>query len=462
MSEMPTHRFERTSLLPVPAESAYAWHTRPGAFERLTPPWENVRVVAQEGPFEQARVTLRLGLGPFHQEWVARHHDAVPGRQFVDTQERGPFAAWEHTHLFEPAGTGTCHYTDRIHYRLPFGAAGALAAGLVAGRLERTFRYRHATVRDDLLAHGRFSARGPLTIAVTGATGMIGRALAAFLSTGGHRVLRIVRRGRGPEDIIWDPAAGRLDPAALDGVDAVVHLAGEPIAGGRWSEEHKRRIRDSRVQGTTLLAETIAGLARPPRVLVSASAVGIYGDRGDDLLTEADGRAVGPAKSFVQEVGAVWEACTAPVEQAGVRVVRLRIGIVLSPAGGALAAMLPAFLAGAGGPLGSGRQYMSWISLDDVVGAIHHALFTESLAGPVNATGPLPVTNAAFTAMLGRVLVRPAILPVPAAALRLLFGQMADELLLASARVVPTRLKETGYDFRQPTLEAALRHGLGR
>ena len=459
---MASRRFELASELPVGAEEAYAWHTRPGAFERLSPPWEGARVLERHGDLASGVVTLEVPIGPFRRRWVARHRDAVPGRRFVDEQVEGPFARWVHTHHFEPLGSDRCRYIDRIEYELPFGAVGELGEGQVRARMERIFRYRHLTLQQDLASHRRYPAAGPLDIAITGATGLIGRHLVPFLTTGGHRVRRVVRRATMSTDIPWDPASRRLDGARLNGVDAVIHLAGEPIAGGRWTAERRRRILESRAQGTMLIADTLAALPSPPRVLISASAVGVYGDRGAEELTEESRLRTGPATLFVERVGHAWEAGAEAADRAGIRVVRLRIGIVLTPDGGALAQMMPPFRAGVGGRLGSGVQYMSWIGIDDVLGAILHVLRTDALRGPVNVTAPGPVTNAEFTRQLGRILGRPALLPVPAAALRLLLGEMADELLLASLRVRPERLLRSGYVFRQPTLAEALRHVLGR
>ena len=301
------------------------------------------------------------------------------------------------------------------------------------------------------------------TVAVTGASGLVGSALVTGLTSAGHRVVRVVR-GAGAASVAgqrlarWDPESGALEPSALAGADAVVHLAGESVAGGRWTEAKKRRIRSSRVDVTRRLAEALLRLERPPRLLVSASAVGYYGDRGSEILREDSS----PGPGFLAEVCREWEAATDPAARAGIRVVRLRIGMVLSRRGGALGAMLTPFRLGAGGPVGSGVQWVSWIAIDDLVGAILHALATESLAGPVNAVAPEPVTNRELARTLGRVLRRPALLPLPAVAARLLFGQMADELLLASARVEPARLRATGFTFRHARLEDALRHELGR
>jgi hypothetical protein len=299
-----------------------------------------------------------------------------------------------------------------------------------------------------------------MKVAVTGSSGLIGSALIRSLSATGHGVVRLVR-SPAPADkgvLYWDPASFRLDPAALEGLDAMVHLAGESIASGRWSATRKARIRDSRVVGTKFLSEALSRLARPPRVLATASAIGYYGNRGEQVLREDSA----PGIDFLAEVCRAWEAAVGPAVARGIRVVHLRFGVVLSPEGGALAKMLLPFRLGLGGRLGSGQQYMSWVALDDAVGAIEHALATDTLRGPVNVVAPRPVTNLEFTRTLGRVLSRPTLLPVPAPAARLALGEMADALLLASSRVEPARLLASGYRFRHPDLEEALRQMLGR
>jgi uncharacterized protein len=297
-----------------------------------------------------------------------------------------------------------------------------------------------------------------MKVVVTGARGLIGSALVPALLAGGHSVSRLTRgEPREEGEYRWDPAAGQIDPAALEGVDAGVHLAGESV-GGRWTSAKKERILRSRVDGTRTLSESLATLQPAPSVLVCASAVGYYGDRGDELLTEESG----PGEGFLADVVRHWEEASSPAEEAGIRVVRLRLGIVLSSAGGALKSMLPAFRLGIAGRLGSGRQHMSWISIDDAVAAYRHALETVSLRGAANATSPNPVTNEEFTKTLGRVLRRPTLLPVPALALRIVFGEFAEQGLLSSARVVPRRLEQSGFEFRHPELEQALRHVLGR
>jgi len=295
-------------------------------------------------------------------------------------------------------------------------------------------------------------------IAVTGSSGLVGAALVSFLTAGGHRVIRLVRKPPSGDDVQWDPTEGVRDLSRLEGVDAVIHLAGDNIAAGRWTPQRKDEIRRSRVEGARRLSESLAKLSQRPKALVSASAIGFYGDRGDEILTEDSALGM----DFLAQVCQEWEAATEPAARAGIRVVRLRFGMILSPMGGALRKMLLPFRLGAGGRMGSGAQYVSWIAIDDAIGAIHHAVGAESLHGPVNAVSPAPVTNAEFTRVLARVLSRPAIFPMPAFAARLAFGEMADALLLASARVMPTRLQASGYRFRFPELEGALRHLLVR
>jgi uncharacterized protein (TIGR01777 family) len=295
-----------------------------------------------------------------------------------------------------------------------------------------------------------------MKILVTGSTGLVGSALVPLLKTKGHQVLRLVRSTptEGAGEVYWNPEKGTLSAEELEGVQGVVHLAGESIAEGRWSEEKKKRIRESRVKGTTLLSETLARLKDKPEVLVSASAIGFYGSRGDENLTEQSAS----GSDFLAEVCREWELSTQAAAQSGVRVVNLRFGVILSREGGALKKMLFPYQMGVGGKLGDGQQYMSWIAIDDAVGAIVHALENDKLRGPVNVVAPRAATNYEFTKTLGHVLSRPTIFPMPAFAARLMFGEMADATLLASQRVEPARLKESGFVFKYPELEGALRH----
>ncbi|MEQ8787036.1 MAG: TIGR01777 family oxidoreductase [Pirellulaceae bacterium] len=456
---MTNDEFVQSTALPTSAAEAFAWHERPGAFDRLIPPWENVRVVSAGGGIgEGQRVELVNQLGPLSLRWLVEHRDYRRGEMFRDVQLEGPFAHWDHRHAFRPEGPTGCVLEDRIEYACPGGALGRLLGrGLVQSRLERMFRYRHETTAADLAAHARFAGVKPLSVLISGASGLVGSALAPLLTTGGHCVTRLTRGEPAGDELGWNPASGEIDQARLSRFDAVVHLAGESIADGRWTKAKKRRILESRVEGTRSLSRALAACHDGPKTLVCASAIGYYGDRGAEVLDEASESGAG----FLPEVCRQWEEATRPAEDAGVRVVHLRIGIVLSPKGGALAKMLTPFRLGGGGPIGDGRQFWSWISIDDLVGAIHHALMTPSLRGAVNAVSPAPVSNLEFSRSLARVLRRPCLLPMPRLAARLALGEMADALLTASTRVIPRALEASGYRFRHASLDAALKHLLG-
>jgi len=298
-----------------------------------------------------------------------------------------------------------------------------------------------------------------MKVAVTGSSGLVGGELVLALKRAGHQVVRLVRKKSNESgDAYWNPEGGEIDAAALEGIGGVIHLAGETIAGGRWNAERKRKIRESRVKGTGFLAKTLAGLKNPPKVFVCASATGYYGNRGNEVMTEENP----PGDGFLANVCRDWEKAAEVAGQKGIRVCHLRLGVILSPNGGALEKMVLPFKMGLGGVVGSGRQYWSWISIDDTVGALLHCLTKESLKGAVNGVSPQPVTNREFTKVLGRVLRRPTFLPMPAFAARLAIGEMADALLLASARVEPMRLLVSGYDFVHPDLEGCLRDLLGQ
>lgn len=452
--------FEKTSEIACSAEALFAWHARPGALTRLTPPFEEVRNASEvTALIDGAKATLEMAAGPVWTKWTAHTEQVRQGRGFVDVQERGPFASWRHEHIFEPAGDH-CTLTDRIHYELPVGALGrAFGGGIIKRRLERGFAFRHATTKLDfeLYASLEGSAR-PLVVGVTGASGLIGKELATLLSVSGHDVRPFVRGERtGARAVRWDPATGELDASAAEGIDVVVHLAGEPIAEGRLDDAHRQRVRESRVDVTHKLVAALGRLERKPRAFIASSAVGYYGDRGDELLDEDAPRGAG----FLAELCEAWEAAARTAEGHGMRWASLRTGIVLSPAGGALAKMLPPFSAGAGAVLGDGTQWAPYLSIDDV-GAIYlRAIVDERVRGPVNSVGPA-LTNREFTSTLAGVLHRPAIARVPKFAARALFGALADEALLVSQRAVPKRLEAWGHRFRHATTVDALRHVLGR
>jgi len=446
---------EYSSVVDAPITDVFDWYARPGAFNRLSPPWSPMRLVTEAASLKDGRATLAL---PGGLRWVAVHQpDGYdPPRRFVDTIGGDGLATlparitvrWRHSHEFEDLGEGRTRVIDRVDTPVP----GSL--------LRAMFDYRHRQLADDLAAH-RLAAQnglGSATIAVTGSSGLVGSALTALLRTGGHRVIALVRgSARGPDERQWNP--DDPDPQLFTGVDAVIHLAGASIAG-RFTDKHRDAIRDSRIGPTCRLAELLGRTDPRPAVLISASAVGYYGyDRRDETLTEDSDRGDG----FLADVVADWEEATAPAQQAGLRVVRVRTGIVQTPRGGTLKLMRPLFGAGLGGRLGDGRQWLSWIGIDDLADVYHRALWDTTLTGPVNAVAPQPVRNGEYTDVLAGVLRRPAVLPVPSLGPRLLLGaQGARELACASQRVLPSKLAAAGHRFRQPDLDQALRHVLGR
>jgi uncharacterized protein len=450
--------FEFSSSLPdVPAE-VFKWHMRPGAFERLNPPWTSARAIDRQGTVrEGGRVTLRLGrLSGL--KWILRHTDIVEGRAFADEQVHGPFRAWRHVHSFIPDGTG-CTVHDRIEYKLPLGRLGELLGGQhIHDVLVQTFRYRHLQLQHDLARHRIAAGMPPQHIAISGASGLIGMALCDFLTSGGHHVRRLVRRmvAPGSADIHWNPALRQISPDELESTDVVINLSGESLAR-RWTPRRKAALLNSRVQSTEILCQTLASLSRKPRVVISASAIGYYGDRGEEELRE-DSR---PGTGFLADLCRAWEAAAEPARQADIRVVHPRIGLVLSGRGGALPPVLRPFRWGLGGPIGAGRQYLSWIDIDDLLGAMHLAMFQDDLRGPMNAVSSNPITNRRFSQTLAKVIRRPALVRAPAVAVRLALGEFADATLLASQRALPEQLSRAGFCFFHGDLEACLRHQLG-
>jgi uncharacterized protein len=435
------------TIVDAPLPEVLAWHARPGAVHRLMPPWQPLGVSEEATSLERGRAVLRL---PGGLSWVAEHRaldsDASGGQGFVDELANLPLR-WRHTHRFAVAGGRATEITDTVDTPIP----GCL--------LVQAFRYRARQVDGDLAAHRRSAALGGRlqTVAVTGSSGLIGTALCAYLSTGGHRVIRLVRREpRAADERRWVPE--RPDREALAGVDAVVHLAGSSIAR-RFTTAHKQDVRDSRIGPTTALAQALAEPDDGPRLLVCASAIGWYGtEHRDEPLTEDEG----PGAGFLAGLVAEWEAAAQPAREAGRRVVHVRTGIVQSARGGSLRLLRPLFALGLGGPLAPGSQWVSWIGLDDLLDTFGRAVSDDAMVGPVNAVAPHPVSNAEYAAILGRVLRRPAVIPVPHIGPRGLLGtEGARELLEAGQRVLPARLEEAGHTFRYPDLESCLRHELG-
>ena len=416
------------SQIAAPAADVLAWHGNPGAFERLTPPWMDVRVLEAVGgiaPGDWKR--LRVAAGPIGVSWTLVHRAADDGTGFVDEQKDGPFQSWRHEHRFLSDGPERSVLEDRITYQLPFGSVGQLVAGRqVERRLDDLFRFRHRA-HPDRPCPARRRWLGAATADRHQRRLRVGRQPARSLPAGRRprrRAARAPATERRRRDFLGSGQPAQIDAASLEGMDAVIHLAGVSIAGGRWTTARKAAILSSRLQGTSLLAETLARLQRPPRVLISASGIGYYGDAGSTPLTESSP----PGDGFLAGVCRAWEEATAPAAASGIRVVLPRFGVVLAGSGGLLARLAPAFRFGLGGPLGSGEQFMSWIALDDLLGVLLQAIADDRLAGPVNAVAPHAVSNRAFAETLGRVLGRPAVLRAPAPALRLVAGELADEL----------------------------------
>lgn len=446
-----------SSIVPAPQAEVFDWHARPGAMTRLTPPWLPVRVLSEARSLRDGRAVLQL---PGGIRVVATHdpHAYDPPNAFADRMPGLP-VPWHHLHEFadpdahaggtaNAGGTARTVMTDRVQTPVP----GTL--------LRQMFAYRHRQLADDLAAHrwGRELGASPLTVAVTGSSGLVGTALCAFLTSGGHRVIRLVRRSAtSTDERRWntdDP-----DPDLLAGVDAVVHLAGVSIAG-RFTDAHRRAVRESRIRPTERLAQLVAESRGTMPTFVVASAVGYYGaHRGDEYLTETSER----GDDFLADVAADWEAATAAAAQAGARVVNVRTGVVQAAAGGTLRLFRPLFEAGLGGHVGDGSQWLAWIGLDDLVDVYHRALVDPRLVGPVNAVAPIPVRNREFAHTLALVLRRPSLLTVPRFGPRLLLGaEGASELAEADQRAVPGVLNALAHRFRHAELEQALRHQLGR
>ena len=428
------------------------------------PPWEVAEEVRADESLEVgSQRVFKFPMGPIKMTWIAEHTGYEPPRFFSDKMVKGPFWSWNHDHYLVEE-EGLTKVIDEVNYQVPFGALGNLADRmlggiLVRGRISQMFKARELRLQRDLSHHSKFSDLPRKRILVAGSSGTIGTQLVAFLDTGGHEVWRLVRRStkKGKNELFWNPESGDLDPDILEGFDSIIHLGGEGIGDKRWSSDRKRAIRDSRVVSTTLLSNAISKMRKKPEVLIMASAIGWYGDRGEEELDEKSESGSG----FLPRTCIDWESAASEAVNAGVRTVFLRTGIVLTATSGALGKMLLPFQIGAGGPMGGGKQWMSWISLDDEIYAIHHLLMRRESDGVYNLTSPDPVRQRRFAKVLGRVLRRPAILPLPALAIKALFGEMGVSLTMESQKVLPNRLLEEGYDFLHTDLEKALRDTLG-
>lgn len=454
--------FLRKIRLPVPAADAFLWHKQPGAFKRLLPPWEKIKLLSHSDAIHDgARAKLNCNIfGPFGFNWLLEHQDYIPDKQFTDVQLKGPFSSYRHLHLFKELGE-LSELTDQIEYKLPFSKISHLLAPLLIDkRLDRTFRYRHRITFQDLEFHQQYKDKPRLNFLISGSGGMIGQALCCFLTTAGHKVTRIVRSR--PETVTQSDRVVFFDKGKIvldrnSDFDCVVNLAGAGIADRRWSAQRKRELIESRVNFTSALIASLKDLNNPPRTIISASGVGYYGD-----VTNTDSDEKSPKGSgFLSDLSDSWEQA-ADSALKDYRVIKLRLATVLNPAGGALKKMLFPFSVGMGAKLGSGKQKFAWVALDDVLRAILFLSYNDQISGAVNLVAPQSLSNAEFTRELAVVLGRPALFRIPAPVLKIIFGEMADQTLLASSRAVPQKLLDHGFSFLFEDLAVALKASLGK
>ncbi|GIS44028.1 MAG: oxidoreductase [Candidatus Poseidoniales archaeon] len=439
----------------------FDWFERKGSFRRLMPPWEVAEEVRADETLEDgAQRIFRFPMGPIKMTWVAEHLGYQPPEKFEDIMKKGPFRSWHHVHRFIEKDGGTVVH-DEVDYKLPMGVLGRIFGSRnVRNRLNRMFRARENRLIRDLERHSDFKHLDRKRILLAGASGLIGKQLAAFLDTGGHEIWRLVRRTpvAGQNEIEWNPSKGTIDDSAIEGFDIVIHLGGAGIGDRRWTKSRMVLIEKSRTESTGLLARTLASLKQKPEVFLVASAIGWYGNRGDEILDEQSEAGTG----FLPETCLAWEASADAARQAGIRTIHARTGVVLDASGGALEKMLLPAKMGAGGPIGFGRQWFSWISMDDQIYALHHLVMSPNTEGAYNITSPEPLQQKNFAKALGRVLRRPAFMPTPPLAIWFLYGKMGVALTTESQRVMPTRLTEEGYRFQHQDAESALRDALGK
>ena len=454
-------KYEYETQTESPRNDVFDWFERKGSFRRLMPPWEVAEEVRADETLENgAQRIFRFPMGPIKMTWVAEHLGYEPPEKFEDVMKKGPFRSWHHVHRFVEKDGGTVVH-DEVEYKLPMGILGRIFGSRnVRNRLNRMFRARELRLIRDLQRHSDFNHLPRKRILLAGSSGLIGRQLAAFLDTGGHEIWRLVRRAPkdGQNEIQWTPSEGMIDASSLEGFDIVIHLGGAGIGDRRWTKARMALIEKSRTESTELLARTLADLSQKPDVFLVSSAIGWYGDRGDEILTEESQ----PGSGFLPDTCLAWEESAEFARKAGIRTIHARTGVVLDASGGALEKMLLPAKMGAGGPIGFGRQWFSWISMDDQIYAMHHLVMSSETEGAYNITSPEPLQQKHFAKALGRVLRRPAFMPTPPLAIWFLYGKMGVALTTESQRVIPTRLLETGYKFQHQDAESALRDALGK
>ena len=460
--------FKKSSELPFDQRTVFDYHARRGAIDRLIPPWERVKILKRNESLDVgAEVLLQQTLGFLKMEWLARHTAFEPPLSFQDIQVRGPFRSWIHDHLMESTPNHSCRLTDSIQYQLPYGVFGRLGSHWIEKKISSMFAYRHRTTLEDLrfsahinnlAAHEKISRIG-----LSGSSGMIGRRICALASVSGIEVVRIVRPGTPnadagiPSDSVTTFSNETFsEPNVVEQLDAVIHLGGHGIADNRWSENIKKKILSSRVESTSSLVRGLKKLKNPPKKFVCASGIGAYGDQGETICSDHDAdQQTNSGNSFLEQVSRQWEAAAREYADCGAVCIG-RLAMAIHPLQGALSKMIPLFRLGLGGKVGSGRQYWSWIHVDDAAGGFLHLALNPESAGIYNLASPEPVTNREFTDILSRKLKRWAIAPAPEFGLRIMLGQMADELLLASIRATADRLEREAYPFRARTLAQAL------
>ena len=442
------------------------WYNSDGAFRRIMPEWEGIQPINAGRLVDGDETIFKVKMGPIRQKWVARHHSVVPGESFADRMIKGPFGAWNHHHVFESDSNGITSVIDNVEYKLPLHIFTGWSAGLtVLPRMKQMFEFRSVRVANDLKQIQATAELPRQRILVSGSTGMIGLQLCAFLEAAGHDVHRLLRpTTKLPTDVDsskvvrWNDLSGEILEGDMNDFDSIIHLAGAGIGDKRWSKKRLKLIRDSRIIPTQNLAKIIAGLENPPKKLLCSSAIGFYGNRGTEVLDENSSA----GNDMLADLCKDWENSSNAAKEAGVNVIHLRTGIVMSPFGGALAKLLLPAKMGAGGPVGGGKQMQSWISLDDEIYAIHHLMMKEDSTGAYNLTAPNTVSQKQFAKTLGKVLRRPAFAPLPGFVIKILFGQMGKKLVLEGQDVRPNRLLESGYEFTHTELESCLRSCLGK
>ena len=458
--------YKHVAAYDAPVDDVWAWYDSPGAFRRIMPEWEGIRPVQAGALVDGAKTKFRVQLGPLRPMWIARHYGVVSGEVFNDVMEKGPFGKWDHEHRFVSTGSATSEIHDTIEWKLPFHPLTFWTAPFtVKGRMNQMFAYRTLRVQEDLKRIALYADRPKQSVLISGSTGLIGMQLTAFLQAAGHEVTRLVRPStKLPSDVqhepcvVWNDQTGEVLEGSMEGFDTVIHLAGAGIGDKRWNAQRKALIESSRTVPTEKLVHLFSQLEQPPKTFLCGSAVGIYGNRGDEELTEESA----PGDNFLATTCLNWEAAGAAAKDAGIRTAWIRTGIVTTPMGGALQKLLLPAQLGAGGPAGGGRQYYSWISLDDQIYATYHLMMNEDCEGVYNFTAPQPVTQKQYAKALGRVLRRPAFAPAPGFMLKIMLGEMAQALVLDGQRVLPNRLLESGYVFQHSDLESCLRQCLGK